>query len=143
MGRSPIRKTVALYVDSSVVVRATLEQGLSADLEKRLHSAQQWLTSRLSTIETMRALQRAQNMGRIDEAAALRLLDEVRGFFAATYILEMTPRICDLAAQLAPRSSLRTLDAIHLASFLFLKQTNPKLEMLTCDHRLAEVTAGI
>ncbi len=50
--------------------------------------------------------------------------------------LEMTREVCDLAGRIAPASRLRSLDAIHLATFEILRRLDPSAEILTYDDRL-------
>lgn len=52
--------------------------------------------------------------------------------------VELTRDICDLAGQIAPFSRLRSLDAIHLASYYKLKRYIPDLKMITFDKRILE-----
>ena len=50
--------------------------------------------------------------------------------------LEITREVCDLAGRIAPGSGLRSLDAIHLATFDVLRRLDPSMEILTFDDRL-------
>ena len=61
---------------------------------------------------------------------------ELRELCPKLTFFEITGEICDLAARVAPTSRLRTLDAIHLATFLRARQLEPTTEMLTFDERL-------
>ena len=45
----------ALYLDTSAVLRAVIETGLSPEIEKRIGSASVLITSRLSLVESARA----------------------------------------------------------------------------------------
>ena len=60
-----------LYLDTSVVVRATLESGLTPEVERRIADAPVLITSRLSLVEASRAIQRARIDGRASEVALL------------------------------------------------------------------------
>jgi hypothetical protein len=45
--------------------------------------------------------------------------------------------VCDLAALVAPSRALRTLDALHLATWLVARREfGPELGLLTADARL-------
>jgi predicted nucleic acid-binding protein len=50
--------------------------------------------------------------------------------------LDVSGEICDLAGRVAPGSRLRTLDAIHLATFRIARKLDPNLEILSFDQRL-------
>jgi hypothetical protein len=43
-----------------------------------------------------------------------------------------------MATQVAPQLALRTLDALHLATFVLARRRIEGLELLTADGRLAE-----
>jgi hypothetical protein len=50
----------AVYLDTSVALRATLEQGTTPEIENRIASAPVLMTSRLSLVESARALLRVR-----------------------------------------------------------------------------------
>lgn len=56
-------------------------------------------------------------------------------------IWELTQEICDLAEIVAPKSILRSLDALHLATWVLARREIEDLELLTTDHRLQEATS--
>jgi predicted nucleic acid-binding protein len=131
-----------LYLDTSAVLRAVLEHGMSPEVEQAIGAAQYLITSRLSLIESARALLRLRD----HDVTESRLADaqrEVDSVWARCTIWEMTPTICNLAAEVAPRRNLRTLDAIHLATFLHARRRiGAEVALLTSDRRLAEA-AGL
>jgi predicted nucleic acid-binding protein len=51
---------------------------------------------------------------------------------------ELSPAVCDLASLLAPDKMLRTLDALHLATFLMARRRIEGPELLTADKRLED-----
>jgi len=131
-----------LCVDTSAVLRATLEAGTTPDLEAQIASADALITSRLTLVECSRALIRAVELERISEiqrADVLRQLDEL---WSHCHIWEITRSICDHAAVVAPRTGLRTLDAIHLATFLEARRRlGAELHLLTTDARMRAALA--
>jgi len=125
-----------LYLDTSAVLRATLESGMTPELEEQIHAAEALVTSRLSLVESARALLRARELYRISEeqlADVQRELDEV---WARCEIWELTASVCDAACVVAPRRALRALDALHLATYLAARRRIPELELVTVDERL-------
>ncbi len=50
--------------------------------------------------------------------------------------MELSEEIARRAEEGFPSESVRTLDAIHLASALFLRQSFPDLVVLTADERV-------
>ena len=64
-----------LYLDTSAVLRAVLESGVSPDIEDRIANAGALITSRLSLVESARAMHRVRLMGAVPEG---RLADAQR-----------------------------------------------------------------
>jgi predicted nucleic acid-binding protein len=126
-----------LYIDTSAVLRATLEAGTTPELEARIAAADALITSRLALVESCRALIRARELARISDvqrADVQRQLDEL---WARCHVWEITRSICDQASSVAPGAGLRTPDAIHLATFLEARRRlGADLELLTIDERL-------
>jgi predicted nucleic acid-binding protein len=132
----------ALYLDTSVALRATLEQGTTPALERRIAAAPVLVTSRLALVEAARALVRVRLQAGVPEsrlADARRALDAL---WPRCELWELSPAVCDLAAVLAPDRMLRTLDALHLATFLVARRRIEGLELLTADRRLEEAASS-
>jgi predicted nucleic acid-binding protein len=132
----------ALYIETSAVLRAVLERGTNHPVEQRIRRASALITSRLSLVEASRAFLRLRATR---EATEVRLADAARtldALWARCEIWEMTPAVCDLAAQLAPGTVLRTLDALHVATYLLARRRLGEIDLLTADHRVAEA-AGV
>ena len=128
----------ALYLDTSVALRATLERGTTPEIEAVIAAAPVLVTSRLSLVESARALRRLRQQG---SAAESRLADarrELDTLWARCELWELTPAVCDLACHVAPDRTLRTLDALHLATFLLARRRIEGLELLTADERLQD-----
>lgn len=51
-------------------------------------------------------------------------------------IWEVTPPVADLARTVAPETRLRTLDALHLATFVVARRRIEGLDLVTADERL-------
>ena len=132
----------ALYLDTSVALRATLEQGTTPELERRIAAAPVLVTSRLALVEAARALVRVRLQRGVPEsrlADARRALDAL---WQRCELWELSPAVCDLASVLAPDRMLRTLDALHLATFLVARRRIEGLELLTADQRLEEAASS-
>jgi predicted nucleic acid-binding protein len=119
-----------VYVDTSAVLRAVLERGITPAIEKRLGEARYVLTSRLALVETARALHRLRQDG-VSEAALTDAAGEADSIWARCTILELTPAVCELAAQVAPNRLLRTASqkprraGIHASSTLSISRRIP------------------
>lgn len=76
----------------------------------------------------------------LDDPAIERQLPDVHHellqLWTGIVFIEITRDICELAGRIAPRSRLRTLDAIHLATYQTARKMDPALAMLTHDERL-------
>ena len=128
----------AFYLDTSVILRTVFEKGLSPELETKILEARFLTTSRLSSVEGSRALIRASHMGRMSPTA---LADAERGFdaiLARCGFWELTRDICESARMIAPTKVLRSLDALHLATFVTARKRVADLQLLTVDQRLQE-----
>ena len=130
--------TEALYLDTSVALRMVLEGGADLAEQSQIDAAAVLVTSRLALVEAGRSLIRLRVTGQVSEellADAARGLDDL---WARCYIWEITAHVCDTAVQVAPTKSLRSLDAIHLATYVLARRRIEGLELLTSDHRLAD-----
>ena len=125
-----------LYLDTSAVLRAILESGVSPDLEARIARAPVLITSRLSLVESSRALHRLRQLGQISETKLADADRELNAVWARCELWELTPSVCERARQVAPAKSLRTLDALHLATFVMARERIEDLELVTADQRL-------
>jgi predicted nucleic acid-binding protein len=126
-----------LYLDTSAVLRAALESGTTPEIEERLRSAPVLVTSRLSLVESSRAIWRVRGAVNV---SAQRIADaerEIEAVWARCELWEVTPSVCDLARQVAPGKAVRALDALHLATFLLARRRIEGLELVTVDARLA------
>lgn len=92
------------YADASALVKLILPEPESTALHRWYVEAERLITSRAGIIETERATRRRPH----DQAHRKLILRDVE-------VLELDADIGRLAAALEP-ASLRTLDAIHLAS---------------------------
>lgn len=133
-----------LYLDSSAILRPALESGLSPDVEKRLAEAEVLVTSRLSLVETARAFVRIRRLDEKYESLIVDAERSVRGLWQRCEIWELSRQVCEFAETVAPGTVLRTLDALHLATYSFARREIEGLELLTADRRLwkAAETAG-
>ncbi len=132
----------ALYLDTSVALRATLEQGTTPELEQRIAAAPALATSRLSLVESARALLRVRSQGGVPESRLADARRELDALWTRCEIWELSPAVCDLASLLAPDKPLRTLDALHLATFLLARRRIDGLELLTADRRLEDAASS-
>jgi len=135
--------STCLYLDTSAVLRAILENGTSPEVEARIAAARALVTSRLSLVESSRALQRLRQLGQVSEAKLADAQREVNSVWARCELWELTPAVCEMARQVAAGKSLRTLDALHLATFILARERIEGLELVTVDDRLQEAVGAV
>ena len=128
----------ALYLDTSVALRATLELGTTPEIERRIAAARVLVTSRLTLVESERALHRVRAQGGVPESRLADARRELDILWSRCELWELSPAVCDLAARVVPDRPLRTLDALHLATFLLARARIDGLELLTADQRLED-----
>lgn len=113
------------YLDASALVRLAVQEPETPALEAAALDCEALLTSTVGAIELQRALGRTGRRGAREQAEAV--LD-------AVFLVEVSPIIRSRAGRLEP-ISLRTLDAIHVATALSLDF--PGMDFITYDDRQA------
>ena len=116
------------YLDASAIVKLTTLEAETEPLRAHLAQHQRMITSRLATVEVARALLR-RGPASVDAGAA-----GIQAAFDYLQLVELDEPIARMAADLAPET-LRSLDAIHLASALAIG--DELAEFITYDARLA------
>lgn len=119
------------YLDTSAVVKLVVREHETASLRRELSHWPRRTSSSLLRVELMRAIKRA---------GLPRLVAPGRQHLGAISLIRMDDALLDRAAELDP-ASLRSLDAIHLASALTLG-TDLGVFM-TYDDRLLQGAAAL
>jgi len=132
----------SLYLDTSAVLSVVLEQGTPPELSERIRAATRLLTSRLSLVETARAFHRLRLDGTLGEDALADAARDVDAIWARCHVWELTPAVCRSAATVAPRHRLRTIDTLHLATYLEARRRLGDVELVTADRRLEEAAGS-
>lgn len=107
-------------------------------MERDISNATVLLTSRLSKVEAARALLRLRLLARASEEALADAARELDALWSRCEVWELTAAVCELAGSVAPTKPLRTLDALHLATYVLARRRIPGLELRTADTRLAD-----
>ena len=127
---------MTVYAETSAVLRWLFAEDGGENVRGTLAAASKVATSRLTLIEIRRVVHRAEREGRMTAAHAA----DLRAIFAqaaSTWaILEISDEVARRSEEGFPIEPVRTLDAIHLASALFLRQALPDLQVLSADDRL-------
>ena len=114
----------AVYLDASAIVKLIVDEPESAALVASLHPDARHVTSRIATVEVMRA---AARHGGVDVGRVLAVLD-------ALDMIELNEDVATRAGSIAP-TDLRALDAIHLASAIGIRRE--LTSFIAYDERLA------
>lgn len=115
-----------IYVDTSVVLAFLLAEDRKP---QALFWEQVLVTSRLTQYEVFNVLHR-RRLGQAHQEAAWAVLYRI-------HTLELLPDVLKRALEPFP-APLRTLDALHLASFDFLRKSVLDLELATYDQQMLE-----
>lgn len=135
--------SACLYLDTSAVLRAVLESGTNPEVEELIAAAPALITSRLSLVESSRALHRLRQLGQVSEAKLADVQREISSVWMRCELWELTSSVCERARLVAPAKSLRTLDALHLATFVLAREKIEGLELVTVDERLRAALEGV
>lgn len=120
--------TSIAYLDASAIVKLVLDEPDSLSMLSWYHESERVATSRVGVIETRRAASRRYG----DPAQLVAVIDRLEVF-------ELDDDIDQRASAIGP-TSLRTLDAIHVATALSIPGLG---SFVTYDDRLAEAARAV
>jgi predicted nucleic acid-binding protein len=127
---------VALYVDTSALLKRYLDEPDSEMCERHLLGDPVWLTGRHTSVEIRR------NLGRLLDGEALAVAREQ---FAADWqrmhVVELDELTCEIAADVAEATGARSLDALHLGAVSRVGKGS--LVLLTFDIRQAQAARAL
>ena len=129
---------MTLYAETSAVLRWLFNEEASKEILGYLRKAQKVVCSRLTPIETRRVISRAAAESRITATEAADLLAVFGQAVARWAIIELSPEIARRAESTFPLEPVRTLDALHLSSAVFLREALPDLHLLSTDDRVRQ-----
>jgi len=129
---------VNLYAESSAVLAWLLDEPAAPELRRLLGEAEVTIASDLTLIECDRVLLRAVALKGLTEAEAADRRALLIAVSAHWQVLRMAAEIVDRARQPFPSDSIRTLDAIHLASLLVARSAVVGLGLLSLDARVRQ-----
>jgi predicted nucleic acid-binding protein len=129
-----------LYLDTSSLVKAHLDEAHSDDVEGWVDAAEAVATSRVTYPEMASALARRHVAGALTSPGLRRSLDHLEQSWGDYLVVDLAER---LAADLAVRHVLRGFDAVHLAAAVTLRDAVGEggLAFSSFDRRLAQAAA--
>ncbi len=125
-----------LYAESSAILAWLLGEGAAAGTVESLSKASLVTTSDLTLIEVERGIERARRDGRLDEAGGADARATLNRAGADWSVLEIRGEITERAKRPFPQEPVRTLDAIHLATALAVRETVGPVSVLSLDERI-------
>ena len=133
-----------VYLDSSALVKMYIQEPGTDVVHDLVLSSTACATSSIAYAETRAALARRHREGIIgtSEAAKIKsaLLDDWQRFF----VVPVSLAIAKLAGDLAESHALRGMDAVHLATALWLKEQQPApLTLAAWDTRLLQAASSV
>lgn len=130
-----------LYLDTSSLVKAYLDEPCSDDVEAWIDAAEAVATSRVTYPEIASALARRRANGALSSRDVRLSLDDLEDSWERYLIVDLAER---RAARLAVTHVLRGIDAIHLAAAVTLRDAvgTDGLAFSSFDRRLAQAAAG-
>lgn len=127
---------MTVYAETSAVLRWLFAERDGEAVRSALMTASKVVSSRLTLIETRRVVHRAVREARISAVQGADVLAVFAQALSTWAILELSSDVARRAEEPFPHEPVRTLDAIHLASALFLRQSFPDLVVMTADERV-------
>ncbi len=125
-----------VYAESSAIVTWLLDQPRAAEVEALLRAADDVVSSELTLIECDRALHRLQ-AGIARGSVNIESMRARLAAAAAAWAVEpITGRVVDRARAAFPDETIRSLDAIHIATVVVVGASVGGLDVLSLDERI-------
>ena len=130
------------YFDTSTWLKIYfLEKG--SEPARVLATKYSLVSSVILLTECFSALSRKKKSGEIKAAAFKRIIENLREDAGALEMVQVTPRVLTMSQHIVLASTVRTLDAIHIASALLFEKTMGKpIVFISSDLRQAKSAEG-
>jgi predicted nucleic acid-binding protein len=132
-----------LYVESSAILAWLLDEPQFAAVDSCLERAELVVSSDLTAVECDRALLRRSDQGSLTESTRAALALRAAAVAAEWTRLPITPSILSRARLRFGDVTVRTLDAIHLATALEARAAVPDLVLLSLDDRVCRAARAL
>ncbi len=121
------------YFDTSVLVKNYVQEAGSARARALLRS-HSFLSSSITPVELMSALMRRKSRGELEAEDLRRILARVQEDRPYWKLLDVGLSVLSQAEELIQKAQMRTLDAIHIASFVtFQTASGIRIQFVTSD----------
>lgn len=125
-----------VYLESSALLSWLFDEADGSRVAAALEAAELVAASRLTLVESSRALHRARALRALEEKTILALEHRLRTAAATWLLLELDVETLDRSSQQFPEEPIRTLDALHLATAAILKRSIPDAILVSLDRRV-------
>lgn len=123
------------YFDTSALVKNYVQEAGSNRVRKLLRE-HEFLSSAITPIELLSALGRRQRQGDINRSAYNSIIVRVKQDRLFWRLVESAPPVLAQAEEIVTNHSVRTLDAIHLASVLVIQESlGARVPFISADER--------
>jgi predicted nucleic acid-binding protein len=130
---------MTVYIDTSVILRILFREPSPLEVWGKWERAS---SSYLWRVEAMRNVDRLRLSGDLSDEDVVDLVREIRLVHDTLAIYPLTERILQRASETFP-TVVGTLDAIHLATALAIRQVEPIDLLLTHDGQLATAARSV
>ncbi len=129
-----------IYIDTSAYLKIFLKEK-GSDKVRKLVKENSLLASAILTSECFSAFSRRRQGKEINDKTFDRLVNRVKKDLPYIEIVRLTDDVLRRTEEILLQSTVRTLDAVHIASaLLFQESTGIDLTFLTSDKKQAEFT---
>ena len=125
-----------LYVETSALVAFVFGEPPAPLVVQELRAAELLTASKLTLLEAGRVIVRGEALGEFGSARASEMRAQLAKVSASWSIVELDDEVLERARRPFPQEPIRTLDAIHLASALAIRETVGPLSILSLDTRV-------
>jgi len=130
---------MTVYVDTSVILRILFREPDPVEVWGKWERG---FSSRLWRLEALRTIDRLRLSGELADKDVADLVREVRGVHETLATYPLIERILQRASESFP-TVVGTLDAIHLATALAIREVEPIDLLLTHDGQLATAARSL
>ncbi|MCL6521441.1 MAG: type II toxin-antitoxin system VapC family toxin [Firmicutes bacterium] len=132
------------YLDSSALVKLYVLEPGSARVRRLVEEADVAATSAIAYAEIRSAMARRHREGDLSESALSRIKAALLADWEALFVLPATGAVARIAGDLAEEHGLGGMDAVHLASALWLaRQHSSPMTFAARDERLARAAEAL
>jgi len=132
-----------LYLDTSAVVKAYVEEEHSSEVRRSMKSASASASHRIAYVEARAAFARLQREQVLNEAGWNILKDEFKADWKNYLLIDTTSELLERASEFAEAFALRAYDSVHLAAAQLLYEDAEEPVVFACYDRKLNQAANI